>query len=131
MAAGKLHILPTGNTPEFSFNSEGIIKIRGRGLVGNNSEVVQSIMDWIDEYLSSPADITYVVIALEYLNSFSAALLVSVLRKLTLVALQSARLDIHWYYEEDDEDICERGEYISETLNIPIKFIVVTNISEL
>jgi hypothetical protein len=88
-------------------------------------------MKWIDEYLNSPAESTYVIIALEYLNSLSAALLVSVLRKLAQVAIQSGKLDIHWYYEEDDEDIIERGEYISETFNIPIKFIMVNNISEL
>ena len=131
MAAGKLHILPTGNTPEFLLNSDGIIKIKGRGLVGSNSEVVQSIMNWIDEYLISPAEITYIVIALEYLNSLSSALLISILRKLTQVTIQSGKLDIQWYYEEDDEDIIERGEFIAETFKIPINFYLVTNISEL
>jgi hypothetical protein len=91
MAAGKLHILPTVNTPEFLLNEDGIIKIKGRGLVGSNSEVVQSIMNWIDEYLASPAEITYVIIALEYLNSLSSALLVSILRKLTQANIQSGK----------------------------------------
>jgi hypothetical protein len=131
MAAGKLHILPTVNTPEFLLNSDGIIKIKGRGLVGSNSEVVQSIMNWIDEYLTSPSEITYVIIALEYLNSLSSALLVSILRKLTQVNIQSGKLEIQWYYEEDDEDIIERGEFIAEAFKIPIKFFLVSDISEL
>ena len=131
MVAGKLHIFPTGNTPEFLFNSDGIIKIKGRGLTGNNSEVVQSIMNWIDEYLKNPAEITYIIIALEYLNSLSTSILVSILRKLSQVTLQSGKLDIQWYYEEDDEDIIERGEFISSTFNLPVRFHLTNNISEI
>jgi hypothetical protein len=131
MAAGKLHILPTGNTPEFLLNSDGIIKIKGRGLAGNDPAVVQSIMQWIDEYLKSPAEVTYVIIAMEYLNSLSTTFLVSILRKLTGVAIQSGKLDIQWYYEEDDEDIIERGEFISASFRIPIKFNLINTISEL
>jgi len=131
MVAGKLHILPTDNTPEFLFNSDGIIKVKGRGLVGNNPEAVQSIMNWIDEYLKKPAETTYIIIALEYLNSLSTTILVSILRKLYRVVLNSGKLDIQWYYEEDDEDIIERGEFISSTYNIPVKFILTKNISEL
>jgi hypothetical protein len=131
MVAGKLHILPTGNTPEFLFNPDGIFKIKGRGLVTNNPEVIQSIMGWIDEYLKDPAEITYVIIALEYLNSLSTTMLVSILRKLFQVTMKSGKLDIQWYYEEDDEDIIERGEFISTTFRIPIKFKLINNISEL
>jgi hypothetical protein len=131
MSVDKLHISRTGNTPEFLLNPDGIIKIKGRGLVGNNAEVVKSIMSWIDEYIKSPAEITYVIIAFEYLNSLSTSLLVSILRKLTEVIIQSGKLDIQWYYEEDDEDIMERGEYISSSFNIPIKFNLIKNISEL
>ncbi len=87
-------------------------------------------MNWVDEYLSNPAEITYVIIAFEYLNSFSTTILVSILRKLSQVILQSKKLVIQWYYDEDDEDILERGEYISSTFDIPIKFILTNNIAD-
>jgi len=127
MITGEIHILPTDNTPEFNFSSEGMIKIRGRGLFQNKTEVIEQIMNWIDEYLRNPAEITYVILAFEYLNSFSTTILVSILRKLSQVILQSGKLVIKWYYEEDDEDILERGEYISSTFDIPIEFIVTNN----
>ena len=131
MITGEIHILPTDNTPEFLFNPEGIIKIRGRGLFENKTEVTKQIMNWIDEYLNNPAEITYVIIAFEYLNSFSTTILVSILRRLSQVILQSEKLVIQWYYEEDDEDILERGEYISSTFDIPIKFIQTNHIADL
>lgn len=129
MATGKLHILPTGNAPEFLFNPDGIIRIKGRGLAANNSDVIQSINEWIDEYLKNPAETTYILIALEYLNSLSTALIVNVLKKLSQVIIRSGKLEVQWYYEEDDEDIMERGEFISTTFNIPIKFILTADIS--
>jgi len=55
---------------------------------------------------------TIVIIAFEYLNRFSTTILVSILRKLSQVILQSEKPVIQWYYEEDDEDIVERGEYV-------------------
>jgi hypothetical protein len=131
MVAGNLHILPTGNMPEFLLVPEGIIKIKGRGLVVYNTEVNDQVMSWIDDYKRNPAEITYVIIALEYLNSFTTNILVSILKSLSQVVLQSGKLIIHWYYEEDDEDMLERGEYISSTFNIPIKFIISNNIASL
>ena len=131
MKIDDLHILPTDNTPEFLFSPDGMLKIRGRGLFQNKNEVIEQIMDWINEYLFNPAEITYVILEFEYLNSFNTTILVSFLRKLSQVILQSEKLVVQWYYEEDDEDILERGEYISSTLNIPITFIKTNHIAGL
>lgn len=123
MIEGEIHILPTYNTPEFIFKNDGTIIIRGRALLGNRTKVSDKLINWIEQYITDPAEITYVVLNFEYLNSFSTTILVSILRKLSLVILQSKKLVIHWYYEEGDDDILERGEYISESFNIPIEFI--------
>jgi hypothetical protein len=37
-------------------------------------------------------------------------------------------LVIHWYYEENDFDISERGEYVLSAINYPIEFIIIDNI---
>jgi hypothetical protein len=101
MATGEVHILPTGNTPEFIFKHEGYIKIKGRGLFETNTEFFEQILNWIDEYL----------------------------RKLSQAIRLPKKLVIQWYLEEDDDDILERGECISSTLDIPIEFIVTNNIA--
>jgi hypothetical protein len=131
MTLGELYILPTENTPEFLFRPDGMIRIKGRGLFQNKTEVIEQIITWIDEYLSNPAHETYVTIAFEYLNSFSTTILVSILRNLSKVILKSEQLVVQWYYEEDDEDILERGEYIESTFNIPIVFILTKHIVDL
>jgi hypothetical protein len=131
MITGAFHLLSTDTTPEVLFDPAGIIKVKGRALVVNNTEVPDEMMKWIDAYLDDPPEITTVIIAVEYLNSFSTSILVSILKKLTRVILRSKKLVIQWYYEEDDEDILERGEYIASTFNIPINFILTTDTADL
>jgi hypothetical protein len=128
MQISKLHILPTDNTPEIILDPEGIIKIKGRGMVLNNIGVSGQIMDWLDAYIGNPAEITYVSIAFEYLDSYCTTKLVLILKKISQVDLQNKKYLITWYHEEDDEDILERGEYISATLNIPIDFVMTYDI---
>lgn len=127
----EIHISRTNQTPEFIFNSEGIIKIRGRGLYCDKPELSDQIIIWIEGYLNNPAKITYVTIAFEYLNSLSTSILVSILRKLSQIILKSKKLVVQWYYEVDDENILDRGKYISSCCDIPIEFILTNNVTRL
>jgi len=124
MKLEKIHISSTKRTPDVLLNPEGIINIKGRGLVINRTKVIPQIMDWINEYLKNPAGITYVNIEFEYLNSLSTTMLVSVLRKFTEVKPMMKKLIIRWYYEHDDNDILERGEYVQSAINHPIEFVM-------
>lgn len=125
----KVHILPTTSTPEVILNPEGIIKIKGRGMVVNKNRIPEQINDWIDAYFLKPAEITYVIVAFEYLNSYSTTILSSTLKKISQLIQYNKKFIIHWYYEENDDDILERGKYISESLNLPIEFIMVDDIT--
>lgn len=123
MIMDKVHILPTGTTPEVHLSPEGIIKIKGRAIDENIKKIPKEIMNWIDAYLLNPAELTEVIIELEYLNSFNTIILISILKKLSEIILHGGKLVIHWYYEKDDEDMFERGNEISSTINIPFEFI--------
>lgn len=128
MSKDVIHILPTNMTPEVMLNPDGIIKIKGRAIDESRTKFFDQIMVWIDAYLLNPAKSTEVTIALEYLNSFNSIILTSILRKLSQVTQQSKKLVIQWYIEGDDEDLQERGKYISSSFNIPIEFIMTDDI---
>ena len=129
MIIQKVHILPTNNFPEILLDPDGIIKIKGRGMVVNKTSVPEQMSNWLDAYILSPAETTDVIIAFEYLNSLSTTIIASTLLKISQVGLLGKKLTIYWYYEEDDDDILERGEYISEAYNIPIEFIITDDIN--
>lgn len=123
------HISATDTTPEVLLTPGGTIKIKGRAISEDISKVPKNIMEWIDTYVTDPAERTEVIIALEFLNSFNTIIITSYLKKTARVLSTGKSLDIKWYYEKDDEDILERAEYISITINVPIQFIPVDNIS--
>jgi hypothetical protein len=125
----EIHILRTNQTPEYIFNHKGDIRIQGRGLYCDKPELSDQILSWIDDYLNNPAKVTNVTIAFEYLNSLSTFVLILIIRKLSRIMLQSKKLVIRWYYEGDDENILDRGRYISSCCHIPIEFIRTNNIT--
>jgi hypothetical protein len=124
----EIHISRTNQTPEFIFNPAGIIKIVGRGLFNDKPEFTNQLISWIEEYLRNPAKITQVTIAFEYLNSLSTIILVTLLQSLSRITGKSKTLIIKWYYEDDDEEILERGKYIAFSFDIPIEFIITDDI---
>jgi len=131
MALKKVLIPPTKTTPEITLDPKGTIKIKGRAIDESRDKAPEELTKWIDEYVLNPVEETRVIIALEFLNSFNTMLLTGVLRKVSQVIRKGKQLVIDWYYEEDDVDIYERGEYISNTINVPILFFIAGDIYEI
>lgn len=129
MSLEKVHILATNKTPEVLLDPCGMIKIKGRLIDESRTSLPEPVVEWIDLYLQNPADVTEVTIALEFLNSYNTIKLTSALIKISQLLQQRKKLIINWYYEEDDVDIFERGEYISNTIHVPIEFKITTNIA--
>lgn len=123
-----VHILPTNKTPEVFLNPDGIVKIKGRAIDESRTKFSEQILIWIDSYILNPPKTTEVTIVLEYMNSFNSIILASIIKKLFLVTKQSKRLVIKWYIDKDDDDLLERGNYISSTFNIPIDFILIDDV---
>jgi len=62
---------------------------------------------------------------IEYFNSVNSAIFNTILKKVSSLTLQGKKVEINWYYEEDDEDILSLGENISLVLNIPFNLKVI------
>jgi hypothetical protein len=120
-------ILPTKDTPEISLNPCGIIIIRGRSMNGNVTMLLKQMEKWLDIYISDPADLTSVDFYLEYFNEIYLNIYISLLKKIDSVKLKNKKYVVNWYYEEGDEDILEKGEYISSVLDIPFNFIKIAD----
>lgn len=119
----ELRFAPTKNTPEIVLLPEGLIRIRGRSIHENAVDFFAPVENWISGYILSPADVTSVEMSLEYFNSSSAKIFVSLLQKITYVTLRHKKFVINWFYEEGDEDILERGEYFASILDVPVNFV--------
>jgi len=121
----ELKILPGKNSQEITFNPDGRLRISGRSIHENVAEFFAPVESWINSYVENPAPLTSVDMNLEYFNSASAKVFITLLEKVKHVTLKNGKYVFNWFYEEGDEDIYERGEYFSVVLDVPFNFIKI------
>lgn len=91
------------------------------------AELSLQVDDWIDKYICKPADLTVVDFYLEYLNTNNFKFYINLVRKVESVKLRDKKFIVNWFYEDGDEDIIEKGEAMSSSLDIPFNFILISD----
>lgn len=120
-------VSPTKNTPEVILDPKGTIKLTGRLIPENAEDFFNQIEDWINEYFINSADVITVEIRLEYINSTGTKYLLDLIHGITHVHLQknSKMFIINWYYSDDDEEMLEKGTFLSSDLDVPFNYIKI------
>jgi hypothetical protein len=122
------HIIsPTKNTPEVILDPKGTFKLTGRLIPENAEGFFYQIKELVNEYFIDPAQITCVEICLEYMNSAGTKYLLDLIHKITHVHLRknTKQFIINWYYNDEDEDMLEKGRFFSSNLDVPFNFIKI------
>lgn len=127
-----LYIPRTMKTPDIFFDLElGNFEIKGRSIPENSVDFYSQVMHWLDEYEKSPNEETKLAVKLEYFNTSSSKCLIDIFRRLEKLHNQSTKVEVHWYYEEEDEDMKESGEDFRDLVKMPVLlFSLDTDISE-
>jgi hypothetical protein len=121
-----LIIEATIKTPEVRFiASNGLLTLRGRSIPENSIDFFKPLHDWIDGYFLNPQEKTCVEIKLEYFNTSSSKSMLDLFKKMEALNGIQTKIEINWFYEEDDEDMLEAGEDYQAILNIPVSMIAV------
>ncbi|ALO14747.1 MAG TPA: DUF1987 domain-containing protein [Salinivirga sp.] len=116
----------TPKTPTVNFNAEkGNIEIKGRSIPENSIEFYKPLVDWLEEYMNNPKELTEVDIQLEYFNTSSSKCILDVFKKLEAIYKGGNEVVINWHYEEDDEDMLEAGEDYQSIIKIPFKMMEI------
>lgn len=119
----EIHLPKTKKTPEIYFNKEtGILKISGRSMPNRTNDFYFPVLRHIEEYIKKPAKLTQVILNLEYVDSASSKLLLSLLLRLKKI-LPAYDLHIEWHYAGDDYDMLELGKTYSEISQCDFDFI--------
>lgn len=127
MKLTELRILPTNETPEIKLES-GKIFIKGRSMKLIEPLSYGRMEAWVTQYLSDPEDITTVDVYLEYLNTGNLVHYNNLLRKLVSINSGEKKIIVNWHTEEGDDDMIEKGEYLSEILGIQFNFITISDL---
>lgn len=118
-----IQLNPSPKTPSIHFDVEkGTLEIKGRSIPENALEFYRPLIEWVEKYSVQSKPETTVHIQLEYFNTSSSKCLLDLFKKLESIG---NKVVIHWYYEQDDEDMLEAGEDYEAIINIPFKMIEV------
>ena len=116
----------TPKTPTIlSDEGQGLIEIKGRSNPEHAAEFYRPLIDWVEEYAKKPMNQTTVNIALEHFNTTSSKCILGVLRRLEASMDSSRNVVVNWYYEKDDEDERETGEYYEKMTELQFNFVGV------
>jgi hypothetical protein len=119
-----LDIRATNDTPKVLFDPENdIFEISGRSLPEDVVSFYQPLIDWLEEYKDSPNDYTEFVFKYIYFNTATSKLIQDILIKLEEIHEAGHKVQVVWFYEEEDEDMLDLGEEFSENVDIPFEII--------
>lgn len=125
MLLEKLNIEAGRNTPLITFDQlSGNLTLRGKSIPENASQVFKPMLDWVKEYIQSPAEETNFHLDLVYFNTASFIWIAKIIKVLSTIGDREKMLFIHFYFhieefdEMDQEDIQEAIRPISDVLHL-------------
>ena len=116
-----LIIKPTEKSPLIELK-EGELNFRGCSIINDPRVFFDPVLDWLEEYVVDPPDMTVVNIDYEYIDSASVKTFYEVLKILEPLS-KSKKLQLNWYYEVDDPEILELGEIIQAKMRMDFVFV--------
>jgi hypothetical protein len=114
-----LNIAESAETPNINLDAAtNTFQITGRSLSDKPGEFYRPVIEWLTTYSKTPNPETVLIFKFEYLNTESSKSILDILT----VAEKISGAKVNWFFNEDDEDMEEIGEEISELVNIPFDF---------
>lgn len=123
--ASRIYIRGTSKTPEIDF-APGTIQIAGRSIPEDTVAFFEPLVNWIENYLKSPEELTKVIFRIEYINSGSNRFIYRVLKLLDESFVRGHNVHISWFYEEDDDTIKSLGKDLQTFFTIPVNLVEIT-----
>jgi len=113
--------------PEFSIDEEnGIIRIDGMSLMDVAKEFYVPLIEEVKNYIDTSPVKVDIFINLQYFNTPSSKYILEMLKMFVPLHDEGCKILVHWYFEEDDEDMHEAGVDFNALVSIPFELIPTT-----
>ena len=118
-----LIISGTEDTPEVKFNKkEGNFTISGRSLPEDVIEFYTPVYSWLEQYVSDPNEETILKVNIDYFNSASQRAINEIFNILARINLKGKKVEIEWFYFQDDDEMREAGKEYAEITNLNFNY---------
>jgi hypothetical protein len=118
-----LYLPGSDDTPEITLDKKkGVFEIKGRSLPEDVIEFYTRVFSWLEQYVSDPNEESVFKIRIVYFNSASQRALNEIFTILSRIPNKGKKVQIEWYYFEDDDEMKESGHEYEELSNLPFLF---------
>jgi hypothetical protein len=115
----------TADCPYVNFSEDGLLEIEGRSITEDVFSFWQPLIDWVANYIRTPAEVTRAIFFLEYSNSSTNKYLNEMMKLLDQCFAKGNKVEVTWKYEEDDESILVLGQDLDALTTLPLNFVSV------
>ena len=119
-----LNLAETPTTPSVQPDHDsGLLLISGVSAPENANNFYEPILDWVRNYVESPATRTVVRFDFDYFNTASSKMLLKFLTIVKFLSDEGKDISYEWCYSPSDIDMLESAEDYATLLQIPMKAI--------
>lgn len=112
------------NTPIIDFKVNGELSIAGRSTKENIDEYYQPALDWILAMMVSPPASIFITIKIDIFNSKSGLIILHILKMLEFLnSKKLSKVQVNWFYEEENIDMYESGKDYQSIVNLPFNIL--------
>lgn len=120
-----LNLNKTMLTPQITFQSNGVLLLKGVSTPEDVNAFYQPVIDWITAFrITKPASINFVM-EVDYLNTSSTHKMVQILSLLNDFRKDGIPVTFTWRYDEEDEDMLDLGTDLKLTSKSEMEFIAI------
>jgi hypothetical protein len=125
----RLEIKPTKTTLGIIFDSENhYFEFSGKSYPTNAVLFFQPLVEWVNEYISFyKKEKILIHLYLTYFNTTSSTYLFRIMEQFNSVNKKYKNVTIHWYYEEDEDDVLECWKSLISELELSFQMIRIVS----
>jgi hypothetical protein len=131
-----LIIEETKTTPKIILDpGKNVFEISGVTMPENVQTFYYPVLEWLEKFKTKIVDEKNFIydkvnplnfkMNLYYFNSTSAKFLYDILNVFKDLQTESQHVKIHWFFQEEDEDMREAGEEMSEIVGISFHYVAI------
>ena len=101
-----------------------IFEISGISRPENANDFYEPIVQWLDDYVQNPNEMTRIKFNFDYFNTSSLKYFLMILSKFKEMTETETELKIDWFYDKEDESMFEAGKSLEELSELEFDFLV-------
>jgi hypothetical protein len=111
-------------TPYVMLNGDtGVCELAGESYLEYTNEFYAKIISWIDKFTKESTNKITFNFRLTYFNTSSYKAILDTLRSLKAYQNKGGKVEVNWFYPEDDTDIVKEAQDLSESAKLDMNFI--------